>query len=986
MARQKSGKACRVLLKIMKSEMRNFSGLWLAALMLGFVVLTPAVAAQQQNAKADAPRYKDATLPISDRVADLLSRMTLEEKVEQLSWTWQRNVQVIDPTGTYTTETAREAVAAEWSPDFKITARKAAILRNAVQRYQIEKTRLGIPIIFPGEALHGYMEDGSTSFPQALGLAATWDPVLVKKVLSAAGEEAGSRGAGQVFTPVLDLARDPRWGRTEETYGEDPFLISRIGVAAIEGLQGDSYLIDRHHVMATAKHFAVHGVPEGGTNTAPGNISERVIRENYLVPFQAAVEVAHVGSVMASYNEIDGVPAHANHWLLDKVLRQEWHFDGYLTSDDNGLQMLMGTHHVAHDMAEAAREGLAAGVDFDISDSPIYPGLVAQVKQGLVPESEVDRAAARILTAKFRLGLFDNPYVDPDYAEKVTNSPEHKKLAAEAARKTIVLLKNEKNLLPLDISKMKSIAVIGPNAADVHIGGYSRDPGYGVSVLDGIKAKAGDKVKVLYAEGCKITTAPQGWRGWFADNVEIVDPKTQTASIQAAVDAAKKADVSIVVVGENESTNREAWSENHRGDRDSLDLLGAQNDLVKAVVETGKPVIVLLLNGRPLSINYIAEKVPAILEGFYLGEEGGTAAADVIFGDYNPGGKLPITFPHTVGALPDYYNQKPSANRGYEFSTRQPLFAFGTGLSYTTFKFENLKVEPQQIMQSGTAKVSVDVTNTGTREGDEVPQLYIHQRVASVTQPVMALKGFERITLKPGEKRTMTFAVTPEMLSILNIDMHRVVEPGIFDVMVGPSSDKTSAVKLTVTGLNGDAGKPVATAPVPAGSEKNMVSDFENGKTTAAYGMWIPANDSMNSGGKSKSSLSVVEGGAAGTKGAMQVTGELIPGAPFIFGGALFFPGNAPMQPANLSKKNSISFWAKGDGGTYTLMVLTEQRNGQNGEPPAMTTFVAGPEWKQFTFPFSTFETDGGDISGIGFIRMQDQGKFQFQLDEVEIK
>ena len=956
------------------------------ALLMGTCVFTVTAGAQENTgANAAAPRYKDASLPIVDRVADLLPRMTLEEKVEQLSWSWLRTLQVVDPTGTFTTETARQAVAAEWSPDLMLTPRNAAILRNAVQRYQVEKTRLGIPIIFPGEALHGYMEYGSTSFPQALGLAATWDPKLVKRIFTEIGDEAGSRGASQVFSPVLDLARDPRWGRTEETYGEDPFLVSRMGVAAIEGLQGDSSLIDRHHVMATAKHFAVHGVPEGGTNTAPGNISERVIRDNYFPPFEAAVKEAHVGSVMASYNEIDGVPSHANRWLLDKVLRQEWHFDGYISSDDNGLQMLMSTHHVARDMADAARQGLAAGVDFDISDAPIYPDLVQQVKLGLVSESEVDRAAARILTTKFRLGLFDHPYVDPDYAEKINNSAEHKKLAAEAARKAIVLLKNEKSLLPLDLAKVKSVAVIGPNAADVHLGGYSSDPGYGVSVLDGIKAKAGAKVKILYAEGCKVTTAPQGYRGWWADNVELVDAKTQTASIQAAVDVAKKADVSLVVVGENESTNREAWAEGHRGDRDSLDLLGAQNDLVSAVADTGKPVIVLLLNGRPLSVNYIAEKASAILEGFYLGEEGGTAVADVVFGDANPGGKLPITFPRTVGALPDYYNHKPSANRSYEFSTRQPLFPFGFGLSYTTFKFDNLKVEPQEIRQEGTAKVTVDVTNTGTREGDEVAQLYIHQRVASVTQPVMALKGFERLTLKPGEKRTVSFAVTPEMLAIWNIDMQRVVEPGVFDLMVGASSDKTSAEKLTVTGLNGDSAKPVATAPVPAGSEKNLVSNFDEGKTSAAYGMWLAANDTMN-GGKSNSKISIVEPGAAGTKGAMQVTGEVIPGGPFIFAGALYSPGAGPMQPANLSKKSSISFWAKGDGNTYTLLVLTAARNGQNGEAPAMTNFVAGPEWKQYTFPFTTFETDGSDLSGIGFIRPQEPGKFQFELDELEIK
>ena len=968
---------------IMPKSLGSFSRLLLSGLLLGLSAFTlTAVGQEKSDGNTGTPRYKDATLPIADRVADLLPRMTLEEKVYQLTGGWDSKVEVIDPTGTFTTETARQTLSAEWGSEVKFTPRQAATLRNGVQRYMRVKTRLGIPAMFLGEALHGYMEYGSTSFPQALGLAATWDPALVRRVFTAVGDEAGSRGAGQVFSPVLDMARDPRWGRTEEGYGEDPYLISRMGVAAIEGLQGESYMIDRHHVLATAKHFAVHGQPEGGTNTAPGNISERVIRESFLVPFQAAVQEAHVGSVMASYNEIDGVPNHVNHWLLDKVLRQEWGFDGYLTSDGEGLQMLVGTHHVARDMADAARQGLAAGIDYDLSDGSVYRTLVDQVKQGLVPASEVDRAVARVLTTKFRLGLFDNPYVDPDYAEKVNNSPEHKKLAAEAARKVIVLLKNDKNLLPLDATKLKTIAVIGPNAADVHLGGYSRDPGYGVSVLDGIRAKLGSKVKVLYAEGCKITTAPQGFRGWWANDVELVDSKTQTASIQTAVDAAKKADVSILVVGENESTNREAWAENHRGDRDSLDLLGAQNDLVKAVVETGKPVVVLLLNGRPLSINYIAEKVPAILEGFYLGEEGGTAAADVLFGDVNPGGKLPITFPHTVGALPDYYNQKPSANRSYEFSTRQPLFPFGYGLSYTTFKFDNLKVEPHEIMPAGTARVSVDVTNTGTREGDEVPQLYIHQRVASVTQPVMQLKGFERITLKAGEKRTVAFTITPETLSILNIDMHRVVEPGVFDVMVGPSSDKTSKVRLTVLGANGGESK---SAPVPAGSDANMVSNFDNGKVAAAYGMWIPAGDSMN-GGKSTSKLEVAEPGAANTRGALQVTGELVPGGPFIFAGALFSPGAAPMQPVNLSKKSTISFWAKGDGKPYTLIVLTESRNGQNGEPPAMTSFTAGPDWKQYIFPFSAFETDGSDLTGLGFIRVQEPGKFQFEIDELEIK
>jgi beta-glucosidase len=753
-----------------------------------------------------------------------------------------------------------------------------------------------------------------------------------------------------------------------------------MGVAAITGLQGDSFMIGRHHVVATAKHFAVHGQPEGGTNTAPANYSERIIRENFLVPFRAAVQEGHVGSVMASYNEIDGIPSHINHWLLDRVLRQEWGFRGYITSDGDGLQMLVNTHEVAANKADAARLAIAAGVDYDLSDGSVYRTLIGQVKQGIVPESEVDRAAARVLATKFRLGLFDNPYVDPDAAEKITNSAEHRQVALKAAQKVIVLLKNDKNLLPLDLAKTKTIAVIGPNAADVHLGGYSRDPLHGVSIVQGIRDRVGSKVNVVYAEGCKITDAKPDWHGWFADNVKFVDPATQMQSVQAAAEVARKADVAILVVGENESTNREAWSEQHLGDRDSLDLLGAQNDLVKAVVETGTPTVVLLINGRPLSINYIAEHVPAILEGWYLGEEGGTAAANVLFGDVNPGGKLPITFPHSVGDLPDFYNHKPSANRSYAFSTRKPLYAFGYGLSYTTFHFENLRVEPKQIGVGGTAKASVDITNTGSREGDEVPQLYIHQKIASVTRPVMQLEGFQRIALKAGEKKTVEFTITPEMLSMLDVDMHRVVEPGIFEVMVGPSSDQTSTVPLHVVGTYGETGMPPL-PPAPQGSESGVVSTFDEGKVAANYGSWMAGSDSMQDG-KSTASMQVVEGGANNSKGALRVTGEIAPGAKFPWAGALFAPGSSPVDAVNLSSKKIISFWVKGDGKTYALAVGTQSRQNQM---PAIETFVAGAEWKQYSFPFSDFETNGQDITNLAFAQSA-VGKFEFEIDQLEIK
>ena len=942
----------------------------------------PAAATANSPSTTDsALPYRDPNLSIDDRVADLLSRMSVEEKVEQIAGSRERDTHVIDPTGTFTDDKAREWLSRWGDPEFQFSPKDGAILRNAVQRYLKEKTRLGIPQLFMGESLHGYMEYGSTSFPQAIGLASTFDPDLVKQVFTAAGEEAGSRGAGQVFSPVLDLARDPRWGRTEETYGEDPYLVSRMAVAAVTGLQGDAFLINRHHVMATMKHFAVHGQPEGGTNTAPGNYSERTIRETFLVPFQAAVQEGHVGSVMASYNEIDGIPSHINHWLLGKVLRQEWGFNGFITSDGDGLQMLVNTHHVAATKADAARLAVAAGVDYDLSDGSVFRTLVWQVKQGIVPEKDLDRAVSKVLAAKFRLGLFENPFVDPDLAEKTANSQEHRALALKAAQEVPVLLKDENNLLPLDLSKLKTIAVIGPNADGLHLGGYSRNPGDGVTILQGIRERVGSRAKVLYAEGCRFSDKHQDWRGWFDNDVKLVDPATQQDKIKEAVDAAKQSDVAILVVGENESTNREAWAENHLGDRDSLDLLGAQNDLVKAVVETGKPVVVFLINGRPLSINYISQHVPAIVEGWYLGQEGGNAAAQVLFGDVNPSGKLAITFPHSVGDLPAFYNHKPSANRTYAFSTRQPLYPFGFGLSYTTFQFDNLRVEPSEIHNGGTAKVSVEVTNTGSREGDEVPQLYIHQKIASLTRPVKELRGFRRVTLKPGEKKTVEFTLTPDSLSMLDVNMQRVVEPGAFEIMVGPDSAHTQTVNLNVVGPKGETGiSPLP--PPPAGSESGLVSNFDDLKVTANYGSWQPISDKIM-GGKSTAAMEPVQGGANASNGALKVTGETVAGGPFTFAGVNFIPGASEQDPVNLSAKKTVSYWAKGDGQGYSVVLLSESNSGQM---PVFQNFTAGPEWKNYSFPISAFKIDGSDLTGLAFIKGMGTGKFEFEIDEVEIK
>ncbi|MBN1976146.1 MAG: glycoside hydrolase family 3 C-terminal domain-containing protein [Anaerolineae bacterium] len=751
--------------------------------------------------KEQRPAYHNPQLPVEQRVTDLLDRMTIGEKVAQLQTSFSAIVHLLDEDGNFNPEKAKgrkkENLGAP--PRKRRGPKEMAEFNNAIQKYSLEDTRLGIPFMTVGEALHGHMAAGGTIFPQAIGLASTWDVELVEQVYTVAAAEMRARGVAQALTPVLGLAREPRWGRTEETYGEDPYLVSRMGVACVRGLQGRRPTIGRQHVVATPKHYAVHSQPEAGTNSAPGNYSERTIRETFLVPFKAAVTEAGAKSIMASYNEIDGIPAHANKWLLHQVLCQEWGFRGFVTSDGGGIGQLASLHHVAADRAEAAKMALEAGIDLEL-DSCFAETLARQVEEGKIAEATLDRAVARVLRVKFEMGLFENPYVDPDYAERLVNCAEHRQLALKAAHKAIVLLKNEGNLLPLERAKIKSIAVIGPNAADVHLGGYSAEPEHKVSILEGIRNKVGETIEVAYAEGCKITTGVQGWESWYVDEVLLSAPEEDTPRIAEAIRVALAADVAIVAVGGNESTCREAWHENHLGDRDSLGLLGRQDELVQAIAETGTPTVVVLINGRPLTINAIAKHVPAILEGWYLGQETGTAVADVLFGDVNPGGKLPITFPRSVGQLPTYYYQKPSGKRGYLLASKEPLFPFGHGLSYTTFAYDNLQVSPPRIGVGGQAVVSVDVTNSGEIAGDEVVQLYIRDQVSSVTRPVKELKGFERVALKPGETKTVTFTITPEDLSFLDVHMERIVEPGLFDIMVGTSSVQLDTVVLEVVG------------------------------------------------------------------------------------------------------------------------------------------------------------------------------------------
>jgi beta-glucosidase len=752
-------------------------------------------------------KYKNPQLPIKERIDDLLARMTLPEKIAQL-YCFGR---VVEMSGILFDEDRHllpEKMAEIFAdgacqlgrPAQRTEPSDTAQITNAIQKFLAEETRLGIPALFNEEGLHGLMATGSTSFPQAIALASTWNPDLVREVFTVVAKETRVRGSNYVYTPVLDLARDARWGRVEETFGEDSYLVTRMGVAAIKGLQGEGEAIDGEHVIACAKHFAVHGQPEGGQNAAPGNISERTIREEFLPPFKAAVQEAGVGAVMASYNEIDGIPAHINHWLLQSVLRDEWGYEGFVTSDGLGVPQIMRLHRITESLEETAKLCLEAGVDCEVPRGMCYPSLVEQAEAGTVSMETIDRAVSRILRAKFTLGLLDGgtPHVDPKQAERVTNCAEHQALALKAARQAITLLKNEAGALPLDAGALKSIAVIGPNAADLHLGGYAEDPQRGSSVLEGIRQKAGPQLSVRYAEGCRITAGVQGYAAWHQDETHLSDPADDTARIAEAVKLAGESDVAILVLGGNEGTCREGWWFNHLGDRDNLDLPGRQNELVEVVLATGTPTVAVLINGRPLTVSALAQSVPAILECWYLGQETGVAVAEVLFGDVNPGGKLPVTFPRSVGQIPCYYNHKPSAKRGFLFSDNSPLFPFGWGLSYTTFEYGQARLSVDKISPTDSVDVEIDVTNTGDLPGDEVVQLYIRDELASVTRPVKALKDFRRISLQPAETQTVRFSLTPDKLALLNQQMQWQVEPGRFEVMVGGNSVEVKTVWLEV--------------------------------------------------------------------------------------------------------------------------------------------------------------------------------------------
>ncbi|WP_082438996.1 MULTISPECIES: glycoside hydrolase family 3 N-terminal domain-containing protein [unclassified Sphingomonas] len=761
--------------------------------------------------------YKDASQPVAARAEDLLRRMTLEEKVAQMIGVWEKKGDIQDAKGNFSAAkasrvfpnglgqitrpsdkrgvTASNNAAGVAADAVNRTAQETADYINAAQRWAVENTRLGIPMIMHEEALHGYVARGATSFPQSIALASSWDPALVERVFGVAAREMRARGANLALAPVVDVARDPRWGRIEETYGEDPVLVGEMGLAAIRGFQGTTLPLAPTKVMVTLKHMTGHGQPENGTNVGPANISERTLRENFFPPFERAVKELPVQAVMASYNEIDGIPSHANKWLLDDVLRREWGYKGSVVSDYFAIKELNTRHHLyGSDMAAAGRRALDAGVDMELPDAEGWSTLAQMVKSGQVPQEQVDNAVRRILTMKFQMGLFENPYADARTAEAKTATPDAIALAREAAVRSMVLLKNRNNLLPLDPAKVGRMLVVGTHARDTPIGGYSDVPKHVVSVLEGMQQAAQGRFSVDYAEGVRLTRSRQ----WAADKVDLVPAAENAPLIEEAVRKAAQADTILLVLGQNEQLSREAWADAHLGDRQNLDLIGEQNELARRLFATGKPVVVVLLNGGPLAATYLEANAPAIVEGWYLGQETGNAVADVVLGRANPGGKLPVSVPRSEGQLPIFYNHKPTARRGYLFDTTAPLYPFGYGLSYTSFDVGAPRLAKATIGRDDTVRVSVDVANTGRRAGDEVVQLYVRDDEATVTRPVLELKHFQRVTLQPGEKRTVTFDLKPSDFAFWNVAMHRVVEPGTFTISAGNSSTALKTTTLTV--------------------------------------------------------------------------------------------------------------------------------------------------------------------------------------------
>ena len=746
------------------------------ALTLAVTILTPMA---QNPAYADdmLPRYKDPNAAVDVRVEDLLGRMTVEEKARQLDMYFGSEDllakgQTADRTHAKADATFDGARAGKKLGHLGVGSihdlYPRAPLYNAIQAWVIKSNRLGIPALFLEEGLHGYQGYDETAFPQSVNLASTWNPDLARQTGAAIAAEARAVGVDMILGPVLDVARDPRWGRVEEDFGEDPYLSGSLGLAYVQGMQGDSIASD-HNVIAEPKHFAGHGSPEGGLNTSPVHAGEREVRSVMLKSFEPAIRQGHAMGVMVAYNDIDGVPCTGNPWLLNQVLRDEWAFQGFALSDLGAIRRLYEDHHVAGSPQDAVRLAIRSGVDmqfYDFDHDVFQGAIVDGVRDGSLSATALDKAVSRVLRAKFMLGLFDHPFVNENLDKTARRSGEHLSLSLEVARQSQCLLKNKDGLLPLR-KDLRRIAVIGTNANIARLGDYAD------------------------------VTHETSEQGMFTQIKRIVSPQTEVTysdgeDIPAAVDAAKQADVAILGLGEWHGISGEG------SDRSDLDLPGQQEALLEAIAATGTPVVLVLQNGRALSISWAKEHIPAILEAWYPGEFGGAAIAETLFGDNNPSGRLPVSFPRRVGQLPVYYNYFPSKTHHYVDGDDAPLFVFGYGLSYTTFTYDNLTASPPPDGTDGDVLVSFDLTNSGEREGDEVAQVYVRRSTASVATPVKELKGFARVHLKSHETKPVTIHLKLADLEVWGADRQWKLEPGELTVKVGGSSAATGSATFTL--------------------------------------------------------------------------------------------------------------------------------------------------------------------------------------------
>lgn len=766
-----------------------------ASLLLTFTTLTV-------SGKTTLP-YKDKNLAPELRAKDLLQRMTLDEKVAQMECSWLlakikcstngkfdlSKVASMWPNGIGELARIDENLGIKTREEFgsTLTPREAAEQYNNVQRYFVEKTRLGIPVAAHEECLHGHQARYSTNFPVPIAMASSWDTLLFHNVYTAVAKEVRACGGSHVLGPVLDIVRDPRWGRTEETMGEDPYLNSVLGKAMVRALQGTSYMIDKTHVGVTLKHFGVHGAPEGGVNTAPSFVDEHESLSSFFIPFRDVIRECDPLYTMITYNELWGQPAHGNRYLLQNILRDKFGFRGTIVSDYSGISNLHDTDHSEPTLDDAAVRAINAGMQMELPDINSFKNLKQLVESDRVSEEKINDAVYHILLNKFRLGLFDNPYVDAKQAEKIVGCQGHRNLAYKAATESLVLLQNNGDMLPLDKDKIKTIALIGPNADRCILGGYSDIPRDTITPLRAIHERYGNRIKVLYAEGVRLTNI----NSKSLPGVHLYTAEDNASRIRQAVETARQADVIVLFLGENEAMSREATSAYTLGDLADLSLQAGQKELIDQITALGKPVCAMVNSGTTLSLGYLESKVPAVMQCWYLGQEGGYAMVDALFGTVNPSGKLTISFPRSVGHIPAYYNYKPSSRRGYNLDEDiSPLHPFGFGLSYTKYQYGKVSISGRQ--------VSVDVTNSGKRAGDEIVEMYITDDYSTMTRPVKELKDFKRISLQPGETKTVTFDVTDDKLAGYDAQGNWSVEPGSFTIGVGPSSDNLQQVKLTI--------------------------------------------------------------------------------------------------------------------------------------------------------------------------------------------